>query len=209
MTRRTVTPATAALLLALAACGSQAKNADAEPRADSAPVAQNDLHCTPSSNMAPQGRPSAYDSTAVPLGDASALVCYGRPLAKGRKIFGGLIPYEQLWRTGANEPTIIHLPVAASIAGIPVQAGSYSIYTVPGEKEWTVIVNRSTSQWGIESAYTPEVQAQEVGRARVPSASTSAPVEEFTIHANARGNGGADLVLEWENTRVVVPVTRG
>jgi hypothetical protein len=209
MTRRTLAPATAALLLALAACGSQARKADAEPQTDSAPVAQNDLHCTPSSNMAPQGRPSAYDSTAVPLGDASALVCYGRPQMKGRKIFGGLIPYEALWRTGANEPTILHLPVAASVAGIPVEAGSYSIYTVPGEKEWTVIVNRSTSQWGIESAYTPAVQAQEVGRARVPSASTSAPVEEFTIRANPRGNGGADLVLEWENTRVVVPVTRG
>jgi hypothetical protein len=209
MTRRTMAPATAALLLALAACGGQTQNADAEPPTDSTPVAQNDLRCTPSSNMAPQGRPSAYDSTAVPLGDASALVCYGRPKMNGRTIFGGLIPYDTLWRTGANEPTILHLPVAASIAGIAVQPGSYSIYTVPGEKEWTVIVNRSTSQWGIESAYTPEVRAQEVGRAQVPSASTSAPVEEFTIQANPRGTDGADLVLEWENTRVVVPITRG
>jgi hypothetical protein len=211
MTRRILAPA-AALLLALAACGSQEPPSDdtAGVVADSSAtvaVATNDLHCTPSDNMPAQGRASAYDSTAVPLGDATALVCYGRPLVKGRTVFGELIPFGKLWRTGANEPTIVHLPVAATIAGIAVEPGSYSLYTVPGEQEWTIIVNRSTSQWGIESAYTPEIQAQEVGRANVPATRTDAPVEAFTIRATPAASG-ADLILEWENTRVAVPIAR-
>ena len=210
MIRSTLAPA-AAVLLAFTACSSQKTSDEAAgviaDTTATVAVAANDLHCVPSANMAAQGRASAYDSTAVPLGDASALVCYGRPLVKGRTIFGDLIPFGKLWRTGANEPTIVHLPVAATIAGIAVEPGSYSLYTVPGEKEWTIIVNRSTSQWGIESAYTPEIQAQEVGRANVPATRTDAQVEEFTIHATPAGNG-AELILEWENTRVAVPIVR-
>jgi hypothetical protein len=165
--------------------------------------------CEPQLNRMPlAGRASPYDSVAVPLGDARAVVCYGRPSVLGRTIFGDLIPFGQLWRTGANEPTTIHLPVAAHIAGMAVEPGSYSIYTVPGEREWTIIVNRSTSQWGIEGQYTEQIAAQEVGRAVVPAERTASPVERFSITANPAGNG-AELVLEWENTRVRIPVTRG
>jgi hypothetical protein len=166
------------------------------------------LHCTPSDRMAVAGRASAYDSTALALGDESALVCYGRPAAKGRTVFGELVPYGKLWRTGANEPTIIHLPFAAVIAGIQVEPGSYSLYTVPGQDEWTVIVNRSTSQWGHESTYTPEVQAQEVGRATVKPERLDSPVETFTIRSEPSGPTAGALILEWENTRVRIPVTR-
>lgn len=199
----------AGALTALIACApAPAADGNASSGADPDPAEQVAVTCTPSSNMPAAGRPSPYDSTAVSLGDARALVCYGRPSMRGRTIFGGLVPYDQLWRTGANEPTIIHLPVAATIAGMPVEPGSYSIYTVPGREEWTVIVNRSTSQWGIENRYTAEVQAQEVGRATVPAEQTTSPVEMFTIRAEPRGGNAADLVLEWENTRVRVPVER-
>jgi len=152
-------------------------------------------------------RVSPYDSTEFRLSGQRALVCYSRPSLRGRHMVGGeAVPFGKLWRTGANEPTIVHLPVAATIAGIRVQPGSYSLYTVPTEKEWTVIVNRSTSQWGEEHGYTAEIEKQEVGRAQVPAETLKAPVEQFTIRAQDKGGRGADLVLEWEHSRVVVPV---
>ena len=172
------------------------------------PAAAVAMACAPQADrMDLAGRVSRYDSTTVPLGDAQGKVCYGRPSMLGRTIFGDLVPFGELWRTGANEPTTIHLPVAATIAGIAVEPGSYSLYTIPGEDEWTLIVNRSTSQWGIESQYTPAIEAQEVGRATLPAESTGGPVETFTISATPSANG-AELVLEWENARVRVPVTR-
>jgi hypothetical protein len=162
--------------------------------------------CQPTAPV--EERASPYDSTLVALGDATAKVCYSRPAAKGRTVFGGLVPYDTLWRTGANEPTVIHLPVAAMIAGIAVAPGAYSLYTVPGRDAWTVVVNRSTSQWGHESQYSPAVRAQEVGRAQVAAEHTDAPAESFTIRAEPHGDDAATLVLEWENTRVKVPVQR-
>jgi hypothetical protein len=204
-----------AALLA-AACSSGAPNGGASPQppADGAPATAaaptaggaETLRCEPSPRMPVEGRASAYDSTVVQLGDARALVCYGRPEARGRTMIGGeAVPFGRLWRTGDNEPTIIHLPVSAEIAGISVEPGSYSLYTIPGEREWTVIVNRSTSQWGHESAYTEQVRAQEVGQARVPAERTEAHVEAFTIRSEPAADG-AEMVLEWERTRVRIPV---
>ncbi|HEV2130659.1 MAG TPA: DUF2911 domain-containing protein [Longimicrobiaceae bacterium] len=167
------------------------------------------LACTPSERMPVEGRTSAYDSTMVMVGGAQAKVCYGRPAARGRTMIGGeAVPYGQLWRTGANEPTIIHLPFAAEIAGVRVEPGSYSLYTIPGEQEWTVIVNRSISQWGHESQYTEQVRAQEVGRGTVRSERTDSPVETFTIRSEPGAQDRASLLLEWENTRVRIPVVR-
>lgn len=167
------------------------------------------VQCTPSERMAVAGRTSPYDSVTVALGGAEAKVCYGRPSARGRTMIGGeAVPYGQLWRTGANEPTIIHLPFAAEIAGIRVESGSYSLYTIPGEQEWTVIVNRSTSQWGHESQYTEQVRAQEVGRATVRSERTDSAIETFTIRSEPSGQNQANLLLEWESTRVRIPIRR-
>ena len=200
------------LMAVLAAgCGGgeeAAEDTAALPPADSGTaVVAASTACAPMADRMPvAGRESPYDSVAVPLGDARGVVCYGRPSVKGRTIFGELIPFGELWRTGANEPTTIHLPVAASIAGIAVEPGSYSLYTVPGETEWQVVVNRSTSQWGIEGAYAG-VEAEEVGRATVPAERIESPVETFTIGSAPTANG-AELLLEWENTRVRVPVTR-
>ena len=210
MTRGLIAVALSSLVAAACAGGATPEGGTDAPRAATAPAQQAaTVRCTPQERMPLAGRASAYDSVTVSLGDTQAKVCYGRPSARGRTVFGELIPYGKLWRTGANEPTIIHLPVAARIAGIPVQPGSYSLYTIPGEREWTVIVNRSTSQWGHESRYTPEVQAQEVGRATVPVSRTDAPVETFAIRSTSAGRNAADLILEWENTRVRIPVTRG
>lgn len=207
MTSRRLT--LAAALTALVACApAPATEGNGTSTADPSIPGQALVTCTPSPNMPAAGRASPYDSTEITLRGTRALVCYGRPSMRGRTVFGDLVPYGQLWRTGANEPTIIHLPFPASIAGIDVEAGSYSIYTEPGEQQWTIIVNAATDQWGIENQYNDAVRAQEVGRATVPSEQTASPVEMFTISAEPQGDDAADLVLEWENTRVRIPVQR-
>lgn len=199
----------AAVILSMAACGGD-EPSPAVPGDAAVLAAGGDAlaaACEPDARMAVEGRASPYDSASVAIGGAELKVCYGRPSVRDREIFGGLVPYDAVWRTGANEPTIIHMPVAGTIAGLAVDAGSYSLYTIPRAAGWTVIVNRSTAQWGIESQYTDAIQQQEVGRAEVPSESLASPVEMFTITAQSTGPNSANLVLEWENTRVSIPVT--
>lgn len=153
-------------------------------------------------------RASPLDSVSFTVGTASVKVCYGRPSAKGRTMIGGTVPFGKLWRTGANEPTMIHTTAPITLAGIAVPAGSYSIYTIPGEKEWHIIVNRSISQWGHESQYTDAIKAQELPHGMATVSATKAPVETFTIRAEAHGSM-AHLYLEWETTRVEIPVGVG
>jgi hypothetical protein len=154
-----------------------------------------------------KGRQSPLDSLTFTAGGKTVKVCYGRPSARGRKMIGGQnIPFGKLWRTGANEPTVIFTPVSLDIGGVKVGPGKYSLYSVPGEKEWQIIVNRSTSQWGHESAYTKEVEAQEVGRGKAPVQKLSAPVETFTITPHPATGEVQHLYLDWESTRVAVPV---
>jgi hypothetical protein len=154
-----------------------------------------------------KGRQSPLDSLQFTVAGKKVKLCYGRPSARGRTMIGGKgVPYGKLWRTGANEPTVFFTPVALEIAGVTVGPGKYSLYTVPGEKEWEVIVNRSTSQWGHENSYTKEVEAQEVGRGKAPTEKLSAPVETFTISADPAAGDAQRLVLTWERTRVAIPI---
>jgi hypothetical protein len=163
------------------------------------------LACVPSGNMPVAGRQSPYDSVTVAVGSQSLRVCYGRPSAQGRDVFGALVPFGSLWRTGANEPTIVHVPFEAEIAGMRVPPGSYSLYTVPQAGDWTLIINRSTSQWGHPSSYTAEVEAQELGRATIRTERLNQAVEQFTIRGEPTA-AGADILLEWERTRARIPV---
>ncbi len=152
-------------------------------------------------------RKSPLDSVSFAVGGARIKVCYGRPSLRGRKMIGGeAVPYGKLWRTGANEPTMIHATGPVAIAGIEVPAGSYSLYTVPGPTEWVVIVNRSITQWGEESNYTEAVRKQEVGRATVRAETLPSPVETFTIRPEPAGGDAKALVLEWQTTRVRIPL---
>jgi hypothetical protein len=161
----------------------------------------------PSRTVPLEGRKSPLDSVTFSVGSQPVKVCYGRPSARGRTMLGGpQIPYGKLWRTGANEPTIFYAPVPMQVAGIKVPPGVYSLYTEPGRNDWVVIVNRSTSQWGEESNYTKAVQAQELGRAKVKAETLTAPVETFTVRAEPAGDKAASLLLEWEKTRVRIPV---
>jgi DUF2911 family protein len=159
----------------------------------------------PSRNVPLNGRKSPLDSLSFSVARQPVKVCYGRPSSRGRVMIGGEhVPYGKLWRTGANEPTIFFAPIPLTVAGLRVEPGVYSLYTVPGPREWDIIVNRSVKQWGEEHEYTKAVQAQEVGRAKVKSESLSSPIEMFTIRAEPDGND-ARLVLEWEKTKLQIP----
>jgi hypothetical protein len=152
---------------------------------------------------------SPQDSLTFQAGGSTVKVCYSRPSLRGRTMIGGEgVPYGQVWRTGANEATMIHTTGHLLIAGIHLDAGTYALYTVPGEREWEVIINRSYMQWGHESTYTDSVRTQEVGRGRVAVRRPDAPVEQFTIRSEPASQGDANLILEWENSRVVIPVQR-
>lgn len=152
-------------------------------------------------------RRSPLDSLTFSVEGKPVKICYSRPAARDREIFGGLVAYDRLWRTGANEPTMIHTTSALDIAGIRVEPGSYSLYTIPGESEWQIIVNRSIDQWGHEGRYTAEVRAQEVGRARVKSDQAADFVESFTIRSTPAAGGSVNVILEWERTRVGLPIS--
>ncbi len=154
-------------------------------------------------------RPSPLGSLRFDLGAGQVKLCYGRPAARGRAMLGGRqVPYGQLWRTGANEPTTIISTVPIEIAGIRVPSGRASLYTIPGPETWEVLVNGSTSQWGIESEYTEAVHTEELGRAIVPAriAETHRERLTFVVEPAAAGTSERVLTLEWERTRVSIPV---
>ena len=152
-------------------------------------------------------RSSPLGATVVTLGGEEAKVCYGRPSMNGRAIMGALVPFGTPWRMGANEATAIHLPFAAEIGGVKVEPGVYSIYAIPGETEWEFVVNTQYERWGIP--INEAVMAGNVGSFKRAVAATSAPVEQLTISWASHGENMGHLVLEWENTKVEIPVHKG
>ena len=120
---------------------------------------------------------------------------YSAPSMRGRKIFGGLVPYDKVWRTGANAATSLKTDANLTIGGTNVPAGSYTLYTIPGESQWTLIINKQTGQWG-----TKYSQGEDLGR--IPMKVTQRPsgLELFTISFDKTGGDSATLRLEWENT---------
>lgn len=160
------------------------------------------------------GRMSPLDSASVALPAGTIKVCYGRPAMRGREIMGGLVPYGQPWRLGANEATTIYMPAAGAIAGVSVDAGWYSLYAIPRSHEaaamrtkpgaWEIFVNREARRWG--KPISPEVRAKDVGSGTADAGSTAAPVEMLTLRLERMSDTGAELVIEWENTVARVPI---
>lgn len=164
--------------------------------------------CQPAGQMPLEGRASPYDSVAVQLPEAAVKICYGRPSARGRTMIGGeAVPFGELWRTGANEPTTLHTTGPLEVGGIRIEAGSYSLYTRPGEESWELFLNSSTDRWGIP--INDEVRASEVGSATLPRERPPEHVETLTLRFVDASDAGADLVLEWEEFRVTIPVRPG
>jgi hypothetical protein len=125
---------------------------------------------------------------------------YCQPYKKGRKIFGGLVPYGEVWRTGANEATVIAFDQNVTVAGQPLDEGEYSLWTIPSEGNWIVIFNSETGQWG-----TNYDQTKDILRVPVIARKRNAVAEQFYI-SFAPQSGGSDMVLAWDQTEAVVPI---
>jgi hypothetical protein len=128
---------------------------------------------------------------------------YSRPDMRGREIFGGLVPYGKVWRTGANQPTTIKFSDAVKIGGQEVPAGEYAFYTMPNQNEWTIILSKNLKLWGAYG-YKPDADAL---RVTVKPTSLANPVETFTISLDNLKDNSATISLEWEKTRVPVELT--
>ncbi|WP_304237095.1 DUF2911 domain-containing protein [Jiulongibacter sediminis] len=132
-------------------------------------------------------------------GDGVSVV-YGAPSKKGREIFGGLVPYGEVWRTGANNATELTLSKDGKVGGVNVKAGTYTLFTIPQEDgNWTVILNPTLGQWGaygyakIKDADLPHIPAK--------ASATNGTVELFSIYFE-----GSDMVIAWDDTKVMVPI---
>jgi hypothetical protein len=146
-------------------------------------------------------KPSPDATAAVNLGGKTITITYNRPSMRGRKIMGDLVPYGQVWRTGANAATTLTTPIGLNIGGTTVPAGTYTLYSLPGENSWKLIINKQTGQWGTEYDESRDLARVDMKVSRTPS-----PVEQFLISWNKKSESQADLIMEWENTRVSVPV---
>ena len=127
-------------------------------------------------------------------------IVYSRPGVKGRSIFGGLVPYGAVWRTGANNATKLTFSTAVKLNGVEIPAGTYALFTIPGEKEWTIIINKGAAQWG---AFQYDEKA-DVVRFKATPVQLAEHIETFTIEFNGIRDESARLDLIWDKT--VVPI---
>jgi hypothetical protein len=127
---------------------------------------------------------------------------YSRPGMKGREIFGSLVPYDKMWRTGANASTKITVSDKITMGGLEVPEGTYSIMTIPGKEEWTIILSKKLEMWGTGD-YD---ETMDLGRIVVKSNMLNDAVETFTIDFSHLTSTGAHLNMSWENTRVSIPI---
>ena len=149
----------------------------------------------------PQASPTA--SVKERVGVTAVSVEYSRPSVRERKIFGGLVPYGQVWRTGANAATKITFSTDVKLGGAAVPAGSYALFTIPGEAEWTVILSKVVDdQWG-SYAYN---QKDDQARVKVKSVAMAEPLETMTVSLQDMRAGKANLVIAWEKTKVPIEI---
>jgi Protein of unknown function (DUF2911) len=139
-------------------------------------------------------------------GDVTIKVFYNRPYKKGREIFGGLEPFNKVWRTGANEATVFETNKDLTIQGKTLKAGKYTLWTIPGEQTWKILFNTETGQWGIdfngESNRNPK---NDVLIAEVPSLIQDKVIEQFTISVE-KMDDEIQLILLWDKTVVTLPM---
>ena len=135
-------------------------------------------------------------------GGATITVTYNSPAVKGRKIFGGLVPYDKVWRAGANQATTIATDNPVTIGGKDLAVGKYSLYITPGEKEWSFIINSQTGQWGINhDGTTTRDPAKDVLTVTAVPSKTASLVESLVYAVDGKG-----LWVKWENTEVLMPI---
>ena len=142
---------------------------------------------------------SPRDSVEIMINGKKISVNYGRPSMRGRQIMGGLVPYNKWWRTGANAATAFVTELDLLFGDSIVRKGSYTLYTLPAETQWKLIINQQTGQWG--TVYTPEL---DLVRLPLKKKMLKDPVETFTIKLEKKGNGSGTMKFIWENTELSI-----
>ncbi|MBL8001028.1 MAG: DUF2911 domain-containing protein [Flavobacteriales bacterium] len=149
---------------------------------------------------------SPEDTVTLSMDGLDLQVFYNRPSKKGRTIFGGLVPYDKVWRTGANEATTFTTNKPLRIGDGTLPAGTYTLWTIPGAHEWTVIFNKKMYPWGVDWNSQASRQAEhDAVRLIVPVETVETPVEMFTI---ALQGEPLAMTLTWDNVRITVPIAQ-
>lgn len=146
--------------------------------------------------------PSPTQTLQQDFGISSVQLIYSRPAMKGRKIFGDLVPFGKVWRTGANQATRIKFADDVSIGGKPLKAGEYAIFTIPNENEWEIIINKGNENWG-----TVYKQEDDLLRVKVKPTQLNSAVENFTMQFENITPTSTDLAIMWDKTAVRLPIT--
>jgi hypothetical protein len=144
---------------------------------------------------------SPRDTARSSIGNASISIDYSRPHARGRVLLGNVIPYERVWRTGANAATQFTTSAPVRLAGIQLAAGTYTLWTIPHQNGVDLIVNGQSGQWGTEYDHS-----RDVGKAPMQSSVLSTPVDQFTISVGAKDARHGTLTLEWGSFRWTAPI---
>jgi len=142
-------------------------------------------------------RPSPPAKVEQKVGSAQITIEYSRPSVKGREVFGGIVPYGKVWRTGANEATTFTTDKDITINGKKLPAGTYGLFTIPGEKEWTIIFNKNAKQWGSGNYKEEEDQLRVTAKPQ-----STAATEMFTITVDEKGKA----VISWDKTMVAFTI---
>ncbi len=142
-------------------------------------------------------RKSPPASETATVGSATITIKYSQPSMKGREIYGGLVPYEKIWRTGANEATTFETDKEIGVNGKMLPAGKYALFTIPGEKEWTIIFNSQSEQWG---AYNYD-ESKDVLRVKAKTSETKS-TEKLTFSIEESGM----IYIDWAETRVTLMI---
>jgi len=139
--------------------------------------------------------------TSMKLGGKEVKIAYSAPSMRGRKVFGDLVAYGKVWRTGANAATALTTEVDLDVKGLKVPKGSYTLFTLPTEGGLALILNKQTGQWG-----TKHDESQDLGRVAMDMSKPAAPVEKLAITLGAAGDDKGTLTIAWENVSASVPV---
>lgn len=150
----------------------------------------------------PVRRKSPIAITRINHGDTYIKIVYGQPYMNGRKIFGDLVPYGEVWRTGANEATEITTTQPILFGSKHLDPGTYSLFTIPGEASWTIILNKELGQWG---AFEYNSEA-DLFRVDMPVMMTEKPIQVFTIQFNEITDDSTSISMKWSRTQVDIPI---
>jgi hypothetical protein len=147
---------------------------------------------------------SPHETITAQVAGKTITITYGRPYMKDRKIYGGLVPFDKVWRTGADEATTFTTTGDLMLGSLHVPAGTYALFTIPGESDWIVILNKVAKTWG---AYDYEKnKGQDLGQVKAKVESTGRPVEQLTLAIEPGAGNNATLSIVWATTRVTVPI---